>query len=108
LCNYLEISSSAYIYHRDKKINEIEEQLKLLIKEIHIKHPYYGYRRIKVVLEKDYDMCYSNGKIQRLMRMLGIKAQQKKKSKPKTDVVYEKSCDNILNQDFSTTKSNEK
>jgi transposase InsO family protein len=104
----LEISSSAYIYHRDKGVNEIEEKLKLFILEIHKKYPFMGYRRIKAVLERDYSMNYSYGKIQRLLKIMGIKAIQKKKSKPTTDVTFEKSAENLLEQDFSTTKPNEK
>jgi putative transposase len=50
-----------------------------LIDRIYTKYPFYGSRRVRVVLSRDYETSISRERVQRLMRLMGIQAVYPKK-----------------------------
>ncbi len=71
-CALLGINRSS-LYYEPKSVGQEEVELMHLIDEIYTKHPYYGRRRIKAVLERN---GYEQGekKIRNTMRKMGLEA----------------------------------
>lgn len=46
-----------------------------IIADIYSRWPMYGYRRITVIMNRDHDISINKKKVQRLMRMMGLKAK---------------------------------
>ena len=72
VCELLEITRSSVYY---KKRGESEENIKPMhcIERIYSKDPTLGYRRIKVVLEKEVGKTINKKRIRRLMKLLGLR-----------------------------------
>lgn len=70
-CELLNITRTS-IYYRPKPINHYEMVLKRMIDEIHLKHPYYGSRRITHEL-KESGFPVNRKRIQRYMRDMRLK-----------------------------------
>ena len=68
----------------------------------------YGYRRIKVSLQKQFGLVANHKRVYRLMKQLGIQSRIRKKrkyfGKRESSVV----SGNVLNRDFRATRPNEK
>lgn len=78
MCQQLNVSRAGYYkwLHREKTSNELEnEQIVLWIKEYSEKFKHtLGYRRMRNYINRDKDMHYSKRRIQRIIRVLGIKS----------------------------------
>lgn len=72
-CELLAVNRSK-LYYQPK--NETEEDIWLLnlIRDIWLKHPFYGYRKITVVLRTEYQILVNRKHVLRLMRLGNIKA----------------------------------
>lgn len=70
-CELLGLSRSRFYYQA--KPNPGEAELSKKISEIYEKHPVYGYRRIKNMLNRE-DININGKKVLRIMRSLGLKA----------------------------------
>lgn len=70
----LGVSRSSYYYK--PVVNTVEEaRLKLhlnAIDEIYTERPYYGTRRLRIELERSYDICIGRERIRHLMQRLGL------------------------------------
>lgn len=114
LCKILGVSRSGYYkwvkrqsFPSEKQLND--KELKKKIMECHEKlKGIYGYRRVKIWLEKTYGLHLNHKRIQRLRREMGIKAVIRKKKpyygKKEAYVV----SDNHLNRNFHASQPNEK
>lgn len=83
--------SRASLYYTPTLISNADISAMNAIDEIYTQYPFYGSRRIKVALERDYAMCIGRDHIRRLMCDLGLEAiyPKKKTSIPnKTHLVY--------------------
>ncbi len=72
-CSVLDISrSSAY----RKLVGESDDDIDLMRKldELHLKHPFKGSRRLRDDLWDDYGLRVNRKRVQRLMRLMGIRA----------------------------------
>jgi len=69
-CKLLDISRSGF-YYQPKPVSEEELEQMRLLDEGHMKHPYYGSRRLKGWLA-DHGHHLSRKKVVRLMRLMGI------------------------------------
>ena len=78
-CELLGIARSSVYY---KKKGEREENIKLMnhIERIYSKDPTLGYRRMKVVLEKETGKPINKKRARRLMRLLGLRGIYPRKS----------------------------
>ena len=71
-CDLLDLPRSTF-YHIPKAVSDEELELMRLIDRCHMKHPFYGSRRVRDWLEDQW--CQVNRKrVQRLMQTMGIAA----------------------------------
>lgn len=71
-CGLLSISRSS-TYYTPKNPDQKSAELINEIRDIWEKHPFYGYRRIKVQLKRQ-GLCVNHKRVQRLMKSAGIEA----------------------------------
>ncbi|MFS0639256.1 IS3 family transposase, partial [Mesobacillus foraminis] len=114
LCEILCVSKSGYYKWVKRQLCPSERQLedeeiKKKILGCHYKFKgIYGYRRVKIWLEKTYDLFLNHKRVQRLMSELGLKAVIRKRKpyhgKKEAYVI----SDNHLNRDFHASRPDEK
>jgi putative transposase len=61
------------LYYRPKLTEDIVWLLNI-IRDIWLAHPFYGYRKITVILVRDYGLTINRKKVLRLMQQAGIQA----------------------------------
>lgn len=112
MCRKLEIARASYYkwLHREKTALEIEnEQIAQLILEYDEKYKHtLGYRRMTMYINAFNHKKYSRRRIQRIMEMLGVKAQIRKQPKRYKKSKPETTAENLLGRDFHADKPNEK
>lgn len=114
LCEMAHVSRAGYYKWVKQQVSPSEKQIenneiKKKIMECHDKlKGIYGYRRIKVWLNKTYGIQLNHKRVQRLMRELGLKAVIRKRKpyygKKEAYVL----SDNHLNRNFHASRLNEK
>ena len=77
-CALLDLPRSTF-YHVPKPVSEEELEQMALIDRCHLKHPFYGSRRIRDWLE-DHGYRVNRKKVQRLMRTMNLVAQYPKRN----------------------------
>ena len=77
-CALLDLPRSTF-YHVPRPVSEEELELMALIDCCHLKHPFYGSRRIRDWLE-DHGYRVNRKKVQRLMRTMDLAAQYPKRN----------------------------
>ena len=87
-CGLLSISRSSTYYTR-KDIEQESVDLINEIRDIWEKHPFYGYRRIKVQLKRQ-GLCVNHKRVQRLMKSAGIEALYPKPNTSKKGMEHRK------------------
>lgn len=112
MCKQLGVSRAGYYkwLHREKSEMELEnEQIATWIKEYDQKFNHIlGYRRMRNYINRDKNKCYSKRRIQRIMKVLGIKSVIRKQRKIYHNSKPETVADNILHREFEATRPNEK
>ncbi|MDD4610087.1 MAG: IS3 family transposase, partial [Bacteroidaceae bacterium] len=112
MCEILEISRAGYYkwIHREKTEKELEnEQIATWIVEYDNKFKHtLGYRRMRNYINRDKNKHYSKRRIQRIMRILGIKSVIRKARKTYRYSTPETITENVLHREFEATKPNEK
>ena len=68
----------------------------------------YGYRRIKMNINRNLNTKYNHKRIYRLMKSLNLKSVIRKKRKNYVKSTPQITAENILNRDFSAATTNEK
>lgn len=111
MCEVLHVSRSGYYaFLKRPQSNRQKENSKLLekIREIHQKsHKIYGYPRITQNLPKD--LKASKNRVYRLMKENGIASKTRRKYKATTNSKHNLPvAENLLNQDFTAEKPNQK
>jgi len=71
-CELLGLNRST-LYHKPEPVEEEEIQLMRMIDEIYTRCPFYGSRRITAQLNRDHGEQWNRKRIQRLMRIMGIR-----------------------------------
>lgn len=112
MCQQLSVSRAGYYkwLNREKPANETEnEQIALWIKQydVRFKHT-LGYRRMRNYINRDKDKHYSKRRIQRIMRVLGIKSIIRKQRRPYRHSTPETTAENKMHREFEASKPNEK
>jgi putative transposase len=64
--------ATVYAQQQPQRVNEEDLKLSHLIDEEYTRHPYYGSRRMVVVISKAIGRCVNRKRIQRLMREMGL------------------------------------
>ena len=113
LCFTANVSRSGYykslsaVERRNVKDQKIVEG----IKRIHVETRHtYGYRRLKIALERDLGFSVNKKRIQRLQKEydLHAKIRRRRFNYPKPTFQQEAAKDNILKREFTSEKMNEK
>ncbi len=86
LCAALELAPSAYYYQAQAAADEA--QLKTYIQSIVGRWPTYGYRRITVQLQRDYQITVNSKRVRRLMHELGIQGERPRRKKRTTNSAH--------------------
>lgn len=73
-CQILNFNRSSLYYHCKSQESSENLELMKIIDRIHLDCPFYGTRKIKCCLEKDYGLIVNRKRIQRLMRLMCITA----------------------------------
>lgn len=60
------------IYYKPVQVSDEEYRIKRIIDEVYTEHPKYGYRRMTVVLKRDYHIHINRKRTRRYMREMGI------------------------------------
>ncbi len=60
------------LYYKPAPISNVEFMIKWRIDEIYTKHPEYGYRRMTVILNRDYGVGINRKRTRKYMREMGI------------------------------------
>ena len=112
MCKQLEISRAAYYKWLHREIPEQElENIKLaeLIKEYDARFNHIlGYRRMTSWINHFNQTSYSEKRVHRIMKKLGIHSVIRKKKKKYKFSTPEATAENKLSRDFYATKPNEK
>lgn len=112
MCQQLNVSRAGYYkwLHHEKPSDELEnEQIALWIKAYAKKFKCtLGYRRMRNYINRDKGKHYSKRRIQRIMRVLGIKSEIRKQRKTYRHSTPETIADNVLHREFEALKPNEK
>jgi putative transposase len=76
-CDLLELNRSAWYY---EPLGESEENLEImrLLDEHYMRTPFYGVRRMAVVVSRDLERAINEKRIRRLLRLMGLWAQYPK------------------------------
>lgn len=111
LCNYLNISVSAYYYYfnKYKGVKRYNQKLLELINKIHSKNKVLGYRRINIILKKRHRIHSNSKTILKYMQILHIKSfkVKKKYSIPK-GIKSSRFYPNLVKRNFKSFKQNKK
>lgn len=71
-CQLLDVNRSR-IYYKKKQPNEQDAKIMKTMRDLYLKHPFYGYRKIHVLLGRE-GYVVNRKKVQRLMALAGLKA----------------------------------
>jgi putative transposase len=82
-CELLDLPRSTF-YHVPELVSDVEFELMKLIDQCHLKHPYFGSRRVRDWLE-DRGHRVNRKRVQRLMRAMGLVAVYPKRNLSQAD-----------------------
>ncbi|GAE95499.1 mobile element protein [Gracilibacillus boraciitolerans JCM 21714] len=106
------VTRAAYYKWVNRLPTEREIQNKELIKAMTDLHEevegIYGYRRLKMNMNRQFKKKFNHKRIQRLMKVAGIKSVIRKKKYRYKPSVPQQVAENLLNREFKATKPNEK
>jgi transposase InsO family protein len=104
----MKVSKSGYYDWLKRKENKSDEKIGQLIREMQEKVKYiYGYRRVKIVLEKETGLIINHKAVYRIMAKYGLQSIIRRKYRYKCNQKLFK-YDNLLNRNFKAEKPNEK
>ena len=112
LCKILKVSKSGYYkWISNGKQQEANYDLKLLNKIkylFYLKKERFGFKRIKILLEKEFSIYRNIKTINRYMKKLNLKSKIRQKKKTREIKNTKASFINLINRDFKTSKLNQK
>lgn len=112
MCRVLDISRASYykwLTRKPTKEEVINEELVQLIIEYDERfHHILGYRRMREWINHFNQTSYSENRIKRLMKLLGLKSIIRKKKKKYNISKPEIEAENILKRNFYASRPNEK
>jgi putative transposase len=94
--------SALYYQHKD---DEVDIWLINLIRDIWLQYPFYGYRKIKIVLKIENNLEVNNKRVLRLMQIAGIQAIYPKPHLSKANPAHRKFS--YLLRDIKITRANQ-
>lgn len=108
MLNYFDVSKSGYYDWKRRKEIKSDEILGQTIKELQEKVRYtYGYRRMKIMIERETGLIFNHKTVQRIMAKYGLQSVIRQKYKYKGSQKLFK-YDNLLQRNFVSDKPNQK
>lgn len=112
LCDIAGISRAAYYQWLKRTPSGQELQNEEIIKEMKILHEkvdgIYGYRRMKLNINRRFGQNFNHKRIYRLMKIAGIQSVIRRKKKAYKRSTPQHIAENVLNREFTAEKPNEK
>src|SRR5690625_3544829 len=78
-CELLKVARSS-LYYEPAPTCVVDLELMRIIDEVHVDEPFLGSRRMTTRLRKDHDHQVSRKRVQRLMRLMGVKGHPDSRS----------------------------
>ena len=110
LLKMLNMKKSTFYYENSRVFNDKYEKVKEIISQIFTEnYRCYGYRRIKIALNKQYSINISEKVVRRLMKKLNLVVYFKRRKKYSSYAgEISPEVPNLLNRDFKVTKPYQK
>jgi len=112
LCEISKTNRSSYYKWLNRKETDLERENRELLKKIKALYEkvdgIYGYRRIRMNLNRALNKKYGAKRIYRLMRLVGLQSKIRRKKKWDHRPSDNNVADNILNREFTASHPNEK
>ncbi|MFD2776703.1 IS3 family transposase [Ornithinibacillus salinisoli] len=112
LCEIAKVTKSAYYKWLNRTPTEREVENKELLKEMIDLHEkvesIYGYRQMKMNMDRKFKKKFNHKRIYRLMKVAGLQSVIRKKKKRYKSSIPQQVAENILNREFKAEKPNEK
>lgn len=112
MCRIAGIARSAYYKWSNRAESELDKENILIINEMTKLYEevkgIYGYRRMKLNINKILGKKYNHKRIYRLMKSINMKSVIRKKKKNYTPSTPQITTENILNREFHADKPNQK
>lgn len=108
MLKYFEVSKSGYYDWKRRKENKTDEIIAQTIKELQEKVKYtYGYRRMRILLERETGLMLNHKTVQRIMAKYGLQSVIRRKYIYKGSQKLFK-YNNLIGRDFGADKPNQK
>ena len=111
MCRILGVKRANYykwLHHEKSVIDKENEEIAELIKTYHTKYGgLLGYRMIADRINRDHNKNYSDKRIYKIMRILGIQSIIRPKRRSCTVRKNNNTAKNNLNRDFNASRPNE-
>ena len=111
MCRILDVKRANYykwLHHEKSIVDKENEEIAELVKEYHKKYNgLLGYRMMADRINRDHHRHYSDKRIYKIMRILGIQSIIRPKRRSYTVRKNNSTAKNNLNRDFNASKTNE-
>jgi len=112
LCNILKLNRSSYYKWRSRDVGEQEAKDAKLVEHIctlyHEFNGIFGYRRMKLNLQRRFGMSVNKKRVYRVMRAIGLRSVIRRKRPNYVRSTPEITAENILDRKFTADNLNEK
>nr|WP_308638177.1 IS3 family transposase [Paenibacillus silvisoli] len=110
LCELFGVSRSGYYAFLKRKHNDRDLEAKALIQSVYDRYNgVYGYRQIQLFLLQDHNTWMNHKKVLRIMQLLGIRSQIRRKHRSNyASSTGERVAKNLLKQEFHASRPAEK
>ncbi|WP_353892504.1 IS3 family transposase [Proteinivorax hydrogeniformans] len=112
LCEVAGVTRSAYYKWVDKKKTDLEVENEQIMEDLILLYNgfkgVYGYRVLKLYLDRIYEKKINHKRVHRLMKVAGLKSITRRKKKRYGKSKPEHIAENILKRNFKADKANEK
>ncbi len=112
LCEIAKVARASYYKWLNRTPTDEDKLNETLLEEMENLHQkvngIYGYRRMTMNMERQFDRPFNHKRIYRLMNIAGIQAVIRRKKKRYSKSTPQHVADNLLNRDFTASKPNEK
>ncbi|URJ49080.1 IS3 family transposase [Paenibacillus polymyxa] len=110
LCTLFKVSRSGYYAFLKRRGADRDRDAKALVKKVYEQYNgVYGYRQIQLFLQHDHGVWMNHKKVLRLMQVLGIRSQIRRKHRCNyASSTKGRVAKNLLKQDFKADKPNQK
>lgn len=74
-CELIGLNRSTYYYEPNESESDLNQELMRIIDQLYTENPFYGSRRMVILLKREFGIKVSRERVSRLMRIMGIEGQ---------------------------------